>query len=179
MLRKRKDTPQEPRTGHELIHGPIASGKTGLVKVMLDEDIFFDHTETRVVDPFLAVPEYSRRVDQYAQATGDIDELLSSILADTFTRAERAAELGIEDFETNDDRHGLRLVSVTIEAADDVLRGRNRSRMVEQTMRMSRRAGVRFRLVVPDLSLTSFGWSELIRSTMTDASVFACEKASV
>lgn len=177
MLRKRKDTHREPRTTHELIHGDLGTGKTGLTKVMLNDDITYGF-DNRVVDPFVALPEYANRVAQFARTPDNIDELLASLLADTLTRAEHVASLGIEGFDIDDDRHGLGLVSVTIEAADDVLRNARRARMVEQTMRMSRRAGVRFRLVVPSLSIASFGCSELIRATMTDADVFACEKAT-
>lgn len=167
-------------TSHEVFHGPVRAGKTSLARTFLEEgDITETGIETWVIDPFFGLAETKTKVDRYAHTTDDIDELLATLLAETFSRAEQIAGLALAEFTRGDDRHNLPLISVTIDDADHVLQDFRRCRTIEQVIRMSRRAGIRLRLVVPHLMLSAFGGSELIRSSISDGNLFACERASI
>lgn len=180
MLGRKHPTTDYDPTAHEVFHGPDGTERTSLARTFMEEgDIARHDIEAWVIDPFLTVAECKNKVDRYTRTPEDINELLATLLAETFSRAEHMANLALTKFVPGDDRHALPLISVTITDADEVLRAPRRCHTVGQVIRMSRRAGIRFRLVVPSLAISSFGGSELIRSTMTNASVFACEKASV
>lgn len=172
------DTDYDPNA-HDVFYGPVGSGKTSLARTYLEEDdIARKGVETWVIDPFLAMPECQAKVERYVRESDDIDELLEFLLAETFSRAELLAGLQFAEFTVGDDRHDLPLISVTIEAADHVFQTFRRMHKVEQTMRMARRAGIKFRLIVPTLLLSSFGGSEVIRSSVLNGNVLACERAS-
>ncbi|TYK45113.1 hypothetical protein [Actinomadura decatromicini] len=180
MFGRRSDrTTDHDLNAHDVFYGPVGSGKTSLARTYMEEDdLERDGVETWVIDPFLAMAECRHKVDRYVREFGEIDETLAFLLAETYSRAELIAGLGIKGFAVGDQRHDLPLISVTIADADAVLRDLRRGRAVEQVMRMSRRAGIKFRLVVLDLSLLSFGSSEVIRSSAVNGNVLACEKAS-
>jgi len=176
--RKRSAIGYDPAS-HDVFHGPVGSGKTGLARTYMEEgDVHVDGIATWVIDPFLALAECKDDVDRYVRTPDDIDELLASLLAETFSRAESLAGLGVLKFRIGDKQHNLPLISVTIADTDHVLRGGRARRAVEQTMRMSRRAGIKFRLIVPDLSIASFGCSEVIRSSVLNGNVLECERAT-
>jgi hypothetical protein len=179
MLGRKHSTPGYDPASHDVFYGPVGSGKTGLARTYMEEDdISQEGVAVWVVDPFLALAESQGKVDRYARDFEDIDDLLADLLPVTFTRAEHLANLGMLKFAIGDKRHEMPLISVTIADADHVLRDARRARAVEQTMRMSRRAGIKFRLIVPSLLITSFGCSEVIRSSVLNGNVLACEKAT-
>lgn len=176
--RKRSAIGYDP-TSHDVFHGPVGSGKTGLARTYMEEgDVNVAGITTWVIDPFFALAECQDSVDRYVRTPDDIDELLASLLAETYSRAEQQAASGIAKFTIGDERHRFPLISVTIADTDHVLRDVRRARAVEQVMRMSRRTGIKFRLIVPDLMLGSFGCSEVIRSSVLNGNVLECERAT-
>jgi DNA polymerase III delta prime subunit len=165
-------------TPHELIYGPTGSGKTQAVRHELAAEITAEHTETWIVDPHITVPEYANVADAYAATGSDIEALLVKLAREALSRTERMAALNLTEFTPGDPRHGLPLVAVTIVAAADVLVDQRHRSLVERTLRVSGKTGIKFRLVVPKPQIGWFGGSEVIRSSVANGRVLECERAT-
>lgn len=178
MSTYREDTRVQIPASHELIYGPVGSGKTWTVREHLAAESDAKNTQTWIVDPHMAVPDFSFAAHKYANTGPEINDLLVSLVGETVIRAEQLASLDVAEFTPGDPKHGLPQIVVTVEAAEDVLVDERRRFLVERVIRVSAKTGIRFRLVVPKPHVGWFGGSELIRSTMTSGAVFACEKAT-
>jgi hypothetical protein len=127
---------------HEVIYGPTACGKTTLARKRIAEDRQLG-IATWVIDPFTNLPEERDRADRYAS---------------TFTEARKLLK------ETSDHQP----LSLTIEVANQVLGDADCRDLTEQVLRCDREQKVRLRLIVNELSLGSFGYSERIREAVTE-----------
>ena len=100
-------------TGHELIYGHVASGKTDTVRQRLTDEIAAEGAESWVVDPKMAVPEFAGLADKYAMSMDEVRRLMADLIAELHYRADKLAELGVTTFEVGDPRHNLPVVVVT------------------------------------------------------------------
>jgi soluble cytochrome b562 len=181
MSTYREDTRVQIPATHELIYGPVGTGKTESVRRRLTDEVTHASIETWLIDLNMSLPEFAGLADKHAITMAEARTLMGQLLAAVHYRQRKLAEVGAARFEAMDPRHGLPLIVVTIDDAHTVLTDREIRAVMEQIAQYGQKAGVLTRLVaqsgeLPDLR--AFGYSELIRSTMTAGSVFACEKAS-
>lgn len=141
--------------GHEVVHGTTGSGKTTRVKKLLAEDKA-NGREAWVIDPQdgMSLPEWDGKASRFATDLGDawalLGELLDIARYDAFSHPP---------------------LTVTIETAQNVFGDRSCRRLAEKTLDKLDEVGgdrIRFRVVVNTLDLGSFGYSETIRSALTD-----------
>lgn len=168
-------------TGHELIYGHVASGKTDTVRQRLTDEIAAEGAESWVVDPKMAVPEFAGLADKYAMSMDEVRRLMADLIAELHYRADKLAELGVTTFEVGDPRHNLPVVVVTVEEASTVLADPWARAVLERTVQEGRKVGVFTRLVVTStdrLPLAAFGGSEVIRSSVLNGNVLECERAT-
>lgn len=132
---------------HEIITGPACSGKSYTAAEWIRRDLA-DELETWVVDPYFDLAEVRDHVTRYAQTTEAVEKLLTALVDEAFKRCETLGVRGIREFESGDPAHGYRLIVATIENAADVLTSGITYHQVKDLVRMARRAGIRFRLVM-------------------------------
>lgn len=132
---------------HEVITGRARSGKSTTAAEAIRRDLA-DGFETWVVDPYFDLAETRDHVTRYAQTTEAIEKTLTALVDEAFKRCETLGVRGIREFNSGDPEHGYRLIVVTIENAIDVLSSGITYQQVKDVVRMARRAGIRFRLVI-------------------------------
>lgn len=141
---------------HDVIWGPIASGKTYTVRQLLTHDYMTecggDVVESWVVDVNMSMPDVEFLVNRYATKFPAVRDLLSAaLMVDHLT--------------------GCTLRTVTIDDASDVLEDAECRFLAEKIAQYGRLCGVKLRLVVPSLELRAFGGSEILRAAVSQGNV--------
>jgi hypothetical protein len=144
--------------GHELIYGPVASGKTYTAKQRITND-YADDRHPWIIDlDRMSLPEEN-----------ESDECrIASTVKETRTLLHNACGVHVGTF-------GIRRrypagsrsrIMITIEEASEVFADPKCRRLTERLLRCARKENIRLRVIVRNLTLESFGGSELIRSAL-------------
>lgn len=177
-----------PKSGpiHSLIAGSTDAGKSVLVKELLAEERHSGVIASVLLDPQRgqsysesgwkkAVPVFAGTIPDVRKKLFDLmhrmyarNDLLSSI---KWTNKDGEEIEGVEEFTPCDPRHGLPLISVTIDEAQTVLADDMCRSMVEEMIGMSRKCGIKFRLITQVPLLSSLGNSQPIRDAVASGNV--------
>ncbi|MEU9843165.1 hypothetical protein AB0C69_28530 [Actinomadura sp. NPDC048032] len=158
---------------HELITGPVGSGKSYAARQRIDEDIKTANTQAWVIDYYGA--EHLGVIDdvtRYAAGPDGAKSMLFEVLGHAYLRAERLAGLDIYEFNKDDQRHGYDLIALTIDSAEALLRSADCTRAMVRILQMARKTGVKVRMVAPDLHMLGNG---VIVHTMNGAIRTECD----
>lgn len=176
---------------HTLISGSTDSGKSRTVEQLLAEERHSGVVVSWVIDPQAGqslpdwqdnVPVYARNIDQarvvllrararmYAR-----NGFMSQIL---WTDNKGRTRKGLGQFTPMDPRHGLPLLSITIDEAQTVLADRWCCELVEEMIGMSRKCGIKFRLITQVPLLDSLGNSMKIRDAVAAGNVIVLRTAN-
>ena len=142
---------------HDVIWGPIASGKTHTVRQLLHKDYMTECggdavVESWVVDVNMSMPDVEDLVNRYATKLPAIRDLLSAaLMVDLLT--------------------GCTLRTVTIDDAHHVLNDGECRFLARQIAKYGPRNGVKLRLVVPSLELWAFGGSAVLQAAVSEGNV--------
>lgn len=176
---------------HTLIAGTTGSGKSELVKLLLAEE-----RHSGVVVSYLFDPQrgqsysgWKKTVPHFAGNIPDIRKKLHELRRRMYGRngylstiewrdeKQRLRE-GIEDFTPLDPRHGLPMLSVTIDEAQTVLADPVCCALVVEMIGMSRKCGIKFRLITPVPLQGSLGESQEIKDAVAGGNVIVLRTAN-
>ena len=124
MSTYREDTRVQIPAAHELIYGPVGTGKTESVRRNLTDEVTNSGIETWLVDLNMSLPEFAGLADKHATTMAEARTLMGQLLAEVHYRQRKLAEVGVARFEVGDARHGLPLIVVTVDDAHTVLADR-------------------------------------------------------
>lgn len=173
---------------HDLFSGCTRSGKTELAKTLLGEE-----RRSGVIVSWLLDPQrgqsygvWKKRVHRFAGTKREIRDALrdlkrrmearSELLSSIVWRDEKGREQeGITDFTPGDPRHGLPMISVTIDEFQSVVGdedyGDECASLVEEMIEMSSKCGIKFRLLTPVPLMDSIGNSQRIKDAVGSGNV--------
>lgn len=160
---------------HDLVSGSTDAGKSTAVGQLLAEERHSGLIVSQVIDPQdgTSFPDWQDNVNRYARTIPEARELLREAHARMQARAKTLGSLswvdekgrerkGIGEFTPGDPRHGLKLLSITIDEAQDVLADMECAQLVDSMIGMSRKCGIKFRLITQVPLLDSFGHSQKV-----------------
>lgn len=145
---------------HDLISGSTDSGKSTAVGQLLAEELHSGVIVSWVIDPQggMSLPDWQNSVDRYARNIAEARDLLKEGRDRMYARGDMLGALkwtdekgrprpGVGSFTPGDPRHGLMMLSITIDEADRVLKDADCRQYVEEMVNMSRKTGIKLRLV--------------------------------
>lgn len=159
-MRGRTGTATVTRTtaGHEVIYGPMASGKTYIAKQRITAD-YMDDRRPWIIDlDRMSLPEENESDEcRIASTVKEARALLQNACGVYVGRfgIRRRYPAGA----------GAR-ITVTIEEASEVFRDATCRQLTERLLQCAHREDVRLRVIVRNLTLESFGGSQQIRSAL-------------
>lgn len=164
---------------HSLISGCTGSGKSVCVGQLLAEERHSGIIASIVIDPQRgqSLPDWQDNVVAFAGNIAEAQQLLLEIRARMYGRNALLATIewtdkrgnrrkGIGAFTPMDPRHGLPMISVTIDEAQVVLKDPICRALIEEMIAMSRKCGIKFRLITQVPLLASLGNSTPIRDAV-------------
>lgn len=173
---------------HDLFSGSTRSGKTELVKTLLGEE-----RRSGLIVSYLLDPQrghsyglWKKRVHKFAGTMPDIHARLLELRRRMYGRNELMSNIewkdekereydGVEDFTPGDPRHGLPMISVTIDEFQKVVSdpeyGPACAALVEEMIEMSSKCGIKFRLLTPVPLIDSLGGSQRIKDAVASGNV--------
>ena len=158
---------------HELITGPMGSGKSRTARERIEEDIKRAGTQAWVIDyPGTSHVTLVDDVTRYAAGPDGARSALFEVLGHAYLRAERLAGLDIYEFTPGDRRHGYDVIALTVDSADELLRSRECRRAMARLLQMAKKTGVMVRLVASDLHRLDHS---VIREVMNGATRTECD----
>lgn len=176
---------------HDLISGCTDSGKSRTVDQLLAEERQSGVIVSHVIDPQggQSLPDWQDNVDRYARSIQEAVFLLmqardrmyarNAFLASVrWTDDKGRARVGIGQFTPCDPRHGLPMLSITIDEAQTVLADIACKVLVEEMIGMSRKCGIKFRLITQVPLLPSLGNSMVIRDAVAAGNVIVLRTAN-
>lgn len=176
---------------HDLIAGSTDAGKSGTVNQLLAEERHSGLIASQVIDPQggMSFPDFQDSVESYARTIAEARTLLRKAHARMDARAALLGALpwmddkerqrkGLGDFTPMDPRHGLPMVSITIDEAHKVLADEVCRALVEEMIAMSRKTGVKFRLITQVPLLSYLGGSMAIRDAVASGNVIVLRTAN-
>lgn len=176
---------------HTLISGSTDSGKSRTVDQLLIEERHSGVITSQVIDPQggQSLPDWQNQVDRYARNIAEARELLTDAKARMYARnallaavewtdGMGRARMGVGQFTPGDPRHGLNLLSITIDEAQTVLADPICRQLVEEMIAMSRKCGIKFRLITQVPLLGSLGNSMVIRDAVAAGNVIVLRTAN-
>lgn len=176
---------------HDLISGSTDSGKSRTVEQLLAEERHSGVIISQVIDPQggASLPDWQNHVNRYSRTILESRDLLRDARDRMYGRNALMAALewtddrgrkrqGIGQFTPGDPRHGLKMLSITIDEAQKVLADDVCRALVEEMIGMSRKCGIKFRLVTQVPLLTSLGNSMVIRDAVAAGNVLVLRTAN-
>lgn len=185
-----------PRSGpvHTLIAGSTDAGKSVLVKQLLAEERHSGVIASVLIDPqrgqSYSESGWRRAVARFAGTIPEARQLLIELRDRMYARNELMSSIrwvseedgeeieGVEEFTPGDPRHGLPMISVTIDEAQTVLADDRCRSLVEEMIAMSRKCGIKFRLITQVPLLGSLGNSTPIRDAVAAGNVIVFRTAN-
>lgn len=175
---------------HDLVTGSTDSGKSTAVSELLAEE---RHALTEegehlivswVIDPQggMSFPDWQRNVGKYARTMAEARDMLREACGRMYARADEFGSLawvddqgrdrmGIGEFTPMDPRHRRPMISITIDEAHKVLADDVCRQLVEEMIAMSRKVGIKFRLITQVPLLSYLGNSMAIRDAVVAGNV--------
>jgi DNA segregation ATPase FtsK/SpoIIIE-like protein len=169
---------------HDLISGTTGSGKSETTTMLVTEELNSGLVVPWVIDPQSgqSLPDLQNTVEKFARNILEARELLRDAVMRMFARNEFMASLkwvdergrerqGLGSFTPGDPRHGLPIISITIDEAHMVLSDPECKASVEILGAMSRKCGLKIRLITQVPLLSSLGGSMAIRDAVASGNV--------
>lgn len=176
---------------HTLIAGCTDSGKSTLVTMLLAEERHSGLVVSWLIDPQRgqSYPGWKRSVHRFAGSISEARELLTELRRRMYGRNAYLSQIvwkdhkgrqieGVESFTPGDPRHSLPLISVTIDEAQRVLADEVCGAIVAELIMMSRKCGIKFRLVTQVPLLGSLGDSQDIKDAVAAGNVIVLRTAN-
>lgn len=183
---------------HTLIAGSTDAGKSRTVDQLLCEERHSGVIASQIIDPQggQSLPDWQGNVEDYARNITEARALLTrardrmyarnAFMASVKWRDDHRSDkfpdgrerLGIGEFTPGDPRHGLKLLSITIDEAQTVLADPVCRALVEEMIAMSRKCGIKFRLITQVPLLSSLGNSMAIRDAVAAGNVIVLRTAN-
>lgn len=176
---------------HDLIAGCTDSGKSRTVEQLLAEERHSGVIISQVIDPQggASLPDWQDHVDRYARTIAEARVLLTDARDRMYARNAFMASVewtddkgrrrkGIGQFTPGDPRHGLYMLSITTDEAQTVLADPVCKALVEEMIGMSRKCGIKFRLITQVPLLSSLGNSMVIRDAVAAGNVLVLRTAN-
>ncbi|MCW2900886.1 MAG: hypothetical protein JWO67_3151 [Streptosporangiaceae bacterium] len=184
-----------PKSGpvHDLIAGSTDAGKSVLVKLLLAEERHSGVIASVLLDPqrgqSYSESGWKKAVAQFAGGIVEIRARLQELRDRMYARNELMSTIrwvdedgyeveGIEEFTPGDPRHGLCMISVTVDEAQTVLADPVCCALIEEMIGMSRKCGIKFRLITQVPLLGSLGNSMAIRDAVAAGNVIVFRTAN-
>lgn len=176
---------------HTLIAGTTDAGKSALVKMLLAEERHSGLVVSWLIDPQRgqSYSGWKKAVHRFAGSIPEARRLLFEARARMYARNELLSGLewtdergrhieGVEDFTPGDPRHGLPLLAVTIDEAQVVLSDDICCALVEEIIAMSRKCGIKVRLLTQVPLQGSLGDSQQIKDAVASGNVIVLRTAN-
>ncbi|WP_242890876.1 hypothetical protein [Actinomadura litoris] len=176
---------------HTLIAGTTDAGKSALVKMLLAEERHSGLVASWLIDPQRgqSYSGWKKAVHKFAGTIPDARRALFEARARMYARNELLSSLewtdekgrrveGVEEFTPGDPRHGLPLIAITIDEAQVILADPICCALVEEVIAMSRKCGLKFRLVTQVPLQGSLGDSQQIKDAVASGNVVVLRTAS-
>lgn len=176
---------------HTLIAGTTDAGKSALVKMLLAEERHSGLVVSWLIDPQRgqSYSGWKRTVHKFAGTIADARRALFEARARMYARNELLSALewtdergrrieGVEDFTPGDPRHGLPLLAITIDEAQVILADDICCALVEEIIAMSRKCGIKIRLLTQVPLQGSLGDSQQIKDAVASGNVIVLRTAN-
>lgn len=176
---------------HTLIAGSTDAGKSRTVDQLLAEERHSGVIVSQVIDPQggQSLPDWQGHVNDYARSITEARALLTRARDRMYARNALLAGIrwvdsrgrertGIGQFTPGDPRHGLKMLSITIDEAQTILADPACRALVEEMIAMSRKCGIKFRLITQVPLLSSLGNSMAIRDAVAAGNVIVLRTAN-
>lgn len=176
---------------HTLIAGSTDSGKSRTVEQLLIEERHSGVIVSHLIDGKggISLPDWADSVDEYATTTEEARDLLTKDRNRMYLRIEvlktcgwtddkGRLRKGLSQFTPGDPRHGLPMLSITIDEAQKILADDVCRSLVEEMIGMSRSCGIKFRLITQVPLLSSLGNSSVIRDAVAAGNVIVLRTAN-
>ncbi|MFI0406535.1 hypothetical protein [Actinomadura sp. 3N508] len=176
---------------HTLIAGTTDAGKSALVKMLLAEERHCGLVVSWLVDPQRgqSYSGWKKSVHRFAGTVAEARRLLFEARARMYARNELLSTLewvdergrrieGVEDFTPGDPRHGLPLIAITIDEAQVILADDICCGLVEEIIAMSRKCGIKVRLLTQVPLQGSLGDSQQIKDAVASGNVIVLRTAN-
>jgi len=176
---------------HTLIAGSTDSGKSRTVEQLLAEERHSGVIASHLIDGKggTSLPDWAESVDEYATTVEEARALLHKDRNRMYLRIEilktcvwtdhlGRARKGLSQFTPGDPRHGLPMLSITIDEAQKILADEKCREYVEEMIGMARSCGIKFRLITQVPLLSSLGNSSLIRDAVAAGNVIVLRTAN-
>jgi hypothetical protein len=176
---------------HSLISGSTDSGKSRTVEQLLAEERHSGIIVSWVIDPQggASLPDWQDNVPYFARSVDEARVMLLKARARMYARNAFMSQVrwtdgkgrqrkGIAEFTPMDPRHGLPMLSITIDEAHVVLKDRWCKELVEEMIAMARKCGIKIRLITQVPLLDSLGNSSNIRDAVAAGNVIVLRTAN-
>lgn len=176
---------------HTLISGSTDSGKSKTVEQLLAEERHSGVIVSWVIDPQrgASLPDWQDNVERYARTVEEARDLLLRARVRMYARNEFMASVkwtdpqgrqrkGIGDFTPMDPRHLLPMLSITIDEAQTILNDKFCRELIVEMIGMSRKCGIKFRLITQVPLLENLGNSSAIRDAVAAGNVIVLRTAN-
>lgn len=176
---------------HTLIAGTTDAGKSALVKMLLAEERHSGLVVSWLIDPQRgqSYSGWKKSVHRFAGTIPEARKLLFEARARMYARNELLSSLewmdersrlieGVEEFTPGDPRHGLPLIAITIDEAQVILADAICCALVEEIIAMSRKCGLKFRLITQVPLQGSLGDSQQIKDAVASGNVVVLRTAN-
>jgi hypothetical protein len=176
---------------HTLIAGSTDAGKSRTVDQLLAEERHSGVIVSQIIDPQggQSLPDWQGNVHDYARNITEARALLTRAKDRMRARNDLLAGIrwvdelgrqrkGIGQFTPGDPRHGLKMLSITIDEAQSILKDQICRELVEDMIAMSRKCGIKFRLITQVPLLSSLGGSMAIRDAVAAGNVIVLRTAN-
>jgi hypothetical protein len=169
---------------HSLIAGSTGSGKSVAVSQLLAEERHSGVIVSWVIDPQggQSLPDWQDSAGEFARNIVEARELLTRARDRMYRRNAFMSSIrwtddqgrerrGIAEFTPMDPRHLLPMLSITIDEAQTVLKDKICKALVEEMIGMSRKCGIKFRLITQVPLIGSLGNSQPIKDAVVAGNV--------
>jgi hypothetical protein len=176
---------------HDLISGSTDSGKSRTVEQLLAEERHSGVIVSHLIDGKggTSLPDWADAVDEYATTLEEARALLTKDRNRMYLRMsilktckwvddKGRNRKGLSQFTPGDPRHGLPMLSITIDEAQNILPDPVCRALVEEMIGMARSCGIKFRLITPVPLLPSLGNSMIIRDAVAAGNVIILRTAN-
>jgi hypothetical protein len=176
---------------HDLISGCTDSGKSRTVEQLLAEERHSGVIVSHLIDGKrgTSLPDWAESVDEYATSLEEARDLLTKDRNRMYLRIailktcgwvddQGRSRKGLSQFDPGDPRHGLPMLSITIDEAQNILSDDMCRSRVEEMIGMSRSCGIKFRLITQVPLLPQLGNSMVIRDAVAAGNVIILRTAN-